>query len=283
MNLLRLIFLLSICCFLGAARELPAIPAQHPEQISGRWETVTPSGIEGVGFEIFSQSNGVSRSGGQNFVLQQVNVWVYSREGGKEKGGYFSALYRPKPTTELLPYATSFEVFDDRHLRIHFTGSTDATPFDLDIFFSPRANKWFGTWSRDGKNERVTLARPEASNGAEQNKFVSDWIGQPSPGTVHESTRLNMHQSSDGVLSAWFDQTSGVQRNGEQLNIKSISDSAIVLRTNSSSGATHEFRGSLSADGQMLTGYWGTPGGTFETRSAGQFRRAQTAPHSSGR
>jgi hypothetical protein len=275
MNLLRLISLLSICCFLGAAREIPTIPAHHPEQIGGRREMVTPSGVEGLGFEIFSQSNG-GPSDGEHFVLQQVNVLVYTREAGKEKGGYFSAQYRPKRETELLRYPTSFEVFDGRHLRIHFTDTIDVEPFDLDIAFLPKANKWIGTWSRDGKDERVTLVRPEAHSGAEPNKFVGKWIGQPSPNTADESTTLNIRQSADGVLSASLDQAfCGSQRNGDQLNIESISDSAIVLSTNFSSAGRSQFNGSLSADGQTLYRKWGRPGDCCgELTTVEQFQRA---------
>jgi hypothetical protein len=190
MNLLRLISLLSICCFLGAAREIPTIPAHHPEKIGGRWEMVTPTGVEGLGFEIFSRSNG-GPSDGEHFVLQQVNVLVYTREAGKEKGGYFSAQYRPKRETELLRYPTSFEVFDGRHLRIHFTDTIDVEPFDLDIAFLPKANKWIGTWSRDGKDERVTLVRPEAHSGAEPNKFVGNGSA-----SLHRTLPMNRPRST---------------------------------------------------------------------------------------
>lgn len=273
MNLLRLICLLSICCFLGAAREPPLIPAHHPEQIGGRWETVTPSGIEGLGFEIFSQSNGAPG----HFVLQQVNLRVYTREGGKEKGGYFSATYWLKPVPSLLPYPTSFEVFDGRHLRMNFSDASDITPFDLDIFFSPKVNEWIGTWSHNGKDERVRLARPEANNGAEQSRFVGEWIGEPSSNTVDGSTTINIRQSSDGVLAAWLDETpSPIQKNGYQLSIESVSDSAIVLKTNNSTCGNDQFRGSLSADGQSLAGKWGRSSGYCGTPSATQFRKAQT-------
>ena len=276
MNLLRLVCLLSTCCFLGAARELPIIPARHPEQIGGRWEMVTPSGIEGLGFDIFSQADGAFGGGAQHFVLQQVNVWVYTREGGKEQGGYFSTLYRLKPKTGPLPDQTSFEVFDGRRLRIHFTDTVDVKPFDLDIVFVPKANKWIGTWSRDGKDERVSLMRPEAKPGAELNKFVGEWLGQASPDAANQAISINIRQSFDGVLSASLDDmASAIQRNGERLNIESISDSAIVLKTNRSTGVNDQFRGSLSADGQTLTGEWGMPAGCCGTsNSAGPFRRA---------
>jgi len=272
MNLLRLIFLLSICCFLGAARELPLIPAHHPEQIGGRWETMTPSGIKGLGFEIYSQSAGAPG----HFVLQQVNVRVYTREGGKEKGGYFAAQYGVKPVPSLLPYPTSFEVFDGRHLRMDFTGASDTTPFDLDIFFSPKASAWIGTWSRNGKAERVTLTRPKVNNGAERNKLVGEWIGQPSPDNSYTATTINIRQSADGVLYAWLDQTScPIQKNGYQLNIESVLDSAVVLKTNNSTFGNNKFRGSLSADGQKLNGKWDRPGECCGTPGGSeQFRRA---------
>jgi hypothetical protein len=290
MNLLRLICLLSICCFLGAAQEVPPIPAEHPEQIGGRWETATTTGIEGIGFEIWSASKRPLGSEGEHFVWQNVNVRVYTREGGRETWGYFNAQYRLKPKTDPLPDSSSFEVFDGRHLRIHFTDTTDIKPFDLDIVFVPKSNKWIGTWSRNGKDERVTLTRPEVNDGAKPNKFVGEWIGEPSsdPADPFEPTTLNICESTDGVLSAWLDTTSSATssqsgathnntRYGQHLDIESMTESTLVLKPNNSTGALYQFRGSLSANGQMLKGSWDSQGGGGRLSAAGQFRRAPIA------
>jgi hypothetical protein len=287
MNLFRLICLLFICCSLGTARQSPAIPITHPEEIGGRWETATSSGIEGIGFEIVSLSKGSLGSKDEHFIQQYVNVRVYTREGGKEKWGYFAATYRHKPKTDPLPDPTSFEVFDGRHLRIHFTDTTDIKPFDLDIVFLPSETKWIGTWAHEGKAERVVLTRPEAGSGLKQNKFVGEWIGDPGPESPNSfaSTVLEIRQSCDGVVSASFDVISSwrnarndvihdERRDGRQLNVESISDDSIVLSTHSSTAPTFQFRGSLSSDAQILTGNWGTIGGGGELDAAKQFRRA---------
>jgi hypothetical protein len=288
MNVLRLISLLATCFFLGAAQELSPIPTENPEQIGGRWETATPSGVEGIGFEVLTASTGQMGTKSERFDWQSISIRVYTRESGQETWGYFAARYKatPKSYEELLD-GHSFDLFDGRRLRIHSVEFDGLKQFDLDLTLSPSANIWYGTWSRPGQNEHVVLTRPSANATDKPNPIVGQWIGEPIPNSSRffEPSTLDIRQSADGVLSVWLDRTStaidlhtGVmhneRRNGEQLNVESRTDAALVLNTNHSAGAHYQYRATLSADGQLLTGNWGAPGGGGRLAAAEQFRRA---------
>jgi hypothetical protein len=271
MILLRFIGLLLISCLLGAVPQSSAIPAKNPAAIAGRWETTTSTGIEGIGFEIYT-----AQLGGESGRIgwQQVDVRVYARESGKERWGYFAAKEIVAPDALPLSMAPPPSQFDGHRLQIHFTDTTDIAPFDLDIMFSSDESKWVGSWAHAGKREDVVLTRPQASPGTKRNPFVGGWIGEPDP--IRATTTLNIRQSYDGVFSAWLDRTLAPtdRRNGEQLNVKLISDTELVLSTNRSTGARYQYRGTLSADGERLTGKWESPGGGGTLTAATEFRRA---------
>jgi len=300
MNLLRLILLLAFCCFLGAAQELSTVSTEHPEQIGGRWETTTSNGVEGIGFEISTSSKGPIGSEKEQFDWQDVSIRVYTREDGKETWGYFAARYKAAPHLyDDILEGHSFDLFDGRRLRAHSAEVSGLKQFDLDITFLPGRNKWMGTWSRPGKNEYVTLARPEPKDDAKLSRFAGQWIGEPGPNSPNGSDRttLNIRQSADGVITASLDRTSswtefgsGAIRNdrsdGQQLNIESATDATLVLSRYSAAAPNLQYRAELSPDGQMLTGSWSVLGGGGPRLNiADQFRRASatTGPQPAAR
>jgi hypothetical protein len=272
MILLRFVGLLLVSCLLGAAQQSSAIPAKNPAAIAGRWETATSTGIEGIGFETYTAKLGddSGRIGWQN-----VNVRVYVRDDGKERWGYFVAKEIAAPDAMPVSIAPPPTQFDGHRLQIHFTDTTDITPFDLDIMFSSDESKWVGTWSRARKREEVVLTRPQVSPATKPSLLVGKWIGEPDP--IWAPTTLNIRQSSDGVFSAWLDRTlaSTDRRNGEQLNVESMTSTTVILSTSSSpTGPTRYFHGSISADGQCLAGTWESPSGGGTLNAASQFRKA---------
>ena len=288
MNSIRLICLLSACCFLAAAQGLSSVSTEHPEQIGGRWETSTRGGVEGIGLEVSSSSEGSLGSDGEHFNGQSVNIRVYTRDSGEEVWGYFAA--REKAAAHLyddILDGHSFDLFDGRRLRVHSTEVSGLKQFDLDITFLPDSNEWVGTWSRPGKTEHIVLKRPEANTSAKSSKLVGEWGGSPGPESPNSfaSTILDIRQSSDGVITASLDRIysvkdarSGVisndRRNGEQLHIESLSDDGtLVVRTTSPAAPAFEYRGTLSPDGQFLKGSWTTLGGGGRLNVADDFRR----------
>jgi len=182
----------------------------------------------------------------------------YHRDGGKENWGYFGTNEKAKAQAYKLEDDHSFTLFDGKHLRIHFADVTDLKPFDLDLSFSPASHEWLGTWSRSHETYNVALRRPEPKSGASPNPFVGDWMADPRNAYVAAGS-LHIRQSSDGTLSAWLDRViaSTDRRNGEFLQVRTATASELDLeRSGEPTGPAYRYHGSLSAEGQMLTGEW---------------------------
>lgn len=223
--------------FLYAGSEKAQIPSTNPELIEGPWETTTASGIDGI------------------FTL---SFRVYHRDGGKENWAYFYTNAKVTAQAYKLQDDHSFMLFDGQHLRIHFADVTDLKPFDLDLTFSSASHEWSGTWSRSRQTYNVALRRPEPKSDVSPNPFVGDWMTDSSNSYV-ASGSLHIRQSSDGTLSAWLDRVvaSSDRRNGEFLQVRTATASELDLeRPGEPTGPSYRYHGSLSADGQMLTGEW---------------------------
>lgn len=248
--MLHLVCLISISAFLSTGQENTQIASTNPELIEGPWETTGASGIDGIF---------LTTATGPNW--QTIAIRVYHRDAGKETWGYFGTTGRATAESYKMQDDHSFSLFDGSHLRIHFADVTDLKPFDLDLTFSPSSQEWSGTWSpREASN--VVLRRPEPKRGVIANPFVGDWTSSSSkpylaPGSLH------IRQSSDGTLSAWLDRViaSSDRRNGEFLQVHTATAPELDLESAGQPGSSYRYHGSLSADGQMLTGEWAEHGG----------------------
>src|ERR1700693_6533030 len=146
MLLTRLMCVLSMSLFLNASQEEVQAPTEHPELIAGPWEVASPSGIDGIFFNIETSSSGPN--GRQQFGWQALNVRVYRRQGGKETWGWFATKDKATPESYSMQDDHSFTLFDGKRLRIHFSDLTDLEPFDLDISFLPATQDLAGVLSR---------------------------------------------------------------------------------------------------------------------------------------
>jgi hypothetical protein len=237
--------------FLYAGSEKAQIQSTNPELIEGPWETTNASGIDGIFLTTVTGSD-----------WQSLSIRVYHRDGGKENWGYFATNDKATAESYKMQDDHSFTLFDGSHLRIHFVDVTELKPFDLDLTFSPSSHEWSGTWSRPRETSNVVLRRPEPKPGVPANPFVGDWTTSSSkpylaPGSLH------IRQSSDGTLSAWLDRViaSSDRRNGEFLHVHTATASELDLESSGQPGSSYRYHGSLSADGQMLTGEWAENGG----------------------
>jgi hypothetical protein len=282
--------LLTVNCLISAPQSLAEVPTHHPEWIEGLWEVASPSGIDGISFEIETSSSGPT--GREQFDWQTINIRVYHRQGGKETWGYFATKDKASPQSYSMQDDHSFELFDGEHLRIHFIDGGELQPFDLDITFSPTAHQWSGTWSHAHQISTVVLKRPEPDSGRTPSVFVGDWSGDSSkpylaPGSLH------IRQSADGLLSAWLDRTiSGFdpakrsihndQRNGEFLRVYSVTPSGFLLERSGGPSVPSHYSGTLSEDRQVLTGTWPQAGGGG-LNAPDRFRKSRVTgevPHS---
>jgi hypothetical protein len=262
MPFLLLMCLISITTFLCTRTEKAQIPSTHPELIEGPWETTSASGIDGIFLTTVT-----------GFTWQTIDFRVYHRNGGKETWGYFGTNERATAKSYNLRDDHSFTLFDGSHLRIHFVDVADLKPFDLDLIFSSDSHEWSGTWSNPLQTSNVILRRPEPKSGLTPNPFVGDWM-DVSSSDYAASGSLHIRQSSDGTISAWLDRViaSSDLRNGEFLQILPSTASELRLERPGATGPSYYYRGTLSGDGQMLTGGWAKNGGA-KLNAPDKFRR----------
>jgi hypothetical protein len=262
MKFLSLVWLISMSAFLLSGQEKAQIPSAHLELIEGPWETTSSSGIDGIFFRTIT-----------GLDWQVIDVRVYHRERGKENWGYFSTKEKATAEAYNLQDGDSFTLFDGKHLRIHFKDVTDLKPFDLDLIFSSSSHEWSGTWSRPGQAPDVVLRRPEPKPGVPASPFVGDWTTASSEAYL-ASGSLHIRQSSDGTLSAWLDRViaSSDRRNGEFLRVYATTAAELNLERPGETGPSYRYHGSLSGDGQLLTGEW-EENGSGRLNAPERFRR----------
>jgi hypothetical protein len=280
-----LLVLLTVAPFsVTCAQERPQAPTLHPELIAGPWETSSPSGIDGIFFNIETSSDGPV--GRQEIAWQTIQIRVYHRKDAKKVAGWFATNEKATPESYNLRDDHSFTLFNGERLRIHFTDVTELRPFDLDVIFSPTTREWTGTWYRDGQSLPVLLQRPNPSAGIIRSDLVADWESEQDSTARYQNAAGSLHirESSDGMLSAWLDRTmSGMdprtqsvlkdQRNGELLDVTFANEDTLALETTFTAGLTYRYQASLSKDRQVLTGVWEDAGGS-RLNAPAQFHRA---------
>jgi hypothetical protein len=263
MPFLLLMCLISVSTFLFTRQEEAKIPSMNPELTEGPWETTSADGIDGIFLSTVTGPN-----------WQTINIRVYRRIGRKETWGNFGTDTKATAESYDLQDDHSFTIFDGSHLRIHFVDVTDLKPFDLDVIFSSSSHEWSGTWSNTRQTSNVILRRPEPKSGFTPNPFVGDWMNVSS-NDYAASGSLHIRQSSDGTVSAWLDRViaSSDRRNGEFLQILPSTASELRLERPGDTGPSYHYRGTLSGDGQMLTGNWAENGGG-RLNAPDKFRKA---------
>ena len=207
----------------------------RPEQLSGRWELASASGVDGI---LVTISRG--RTGG--LMKETVQVRVYHRKDGYESGeGY--AVFPPR-------YAAA--QFDGHRLS---AGGLTAT-------FNSDPVGWTGEWVLDGEKRQVVLQRPHPAKGMPLHSLCGNWEELPDA-TSLLWIRIHVVQSWDGALTAWMDHgrfiTEGYedQRYGGSFKVISADPKSIILQNEASTFQTlSRFTGVLSNDGNTITGQW---------------------------
>jgi hypothetical protein len=228
-------------------------PITKPETLAGPWE-VTDSSV-GDGIFLYISTPAKVTANQPVGAGQRVQIRVsYQRDGQKTWGWYVAA-----PPDVLT-------AFDGQHLRIRNAPA-------LDLTFHAEAQRWTGTWTREGQPHDVVLERPRPLSTVVPNPWRGTWEGvQDASG--HALTRLHIDQSSDGTLIGWMDRDFGpYQRYGELLAIRALEGNTITLSTTAPAGRRYIFRGSFSADGLRLVGSWDWDGLGGTLNASESFRR----------
>jgi hypothetical protein len=206
-----------------------------PELLSGPWEVVHESGVDGI-LVMINQgtTTGVTR--------ETVQVRVSHRSGHRGTSAWYTVSPPRGGAAQLDGY------------RLTVAGLT-AT-------FDPERLRWIGEWVVDGQKREVQLERPHPANGVSLNRLCGDWEGllgaSPAP-----SVRIHIVQSSDGALAAWMDisrfitERSHSQIFGRSMEVVSADPKSIVLQNEAPNSQTlGRFTGVLSRDGNTITGQW---------------------------
>jgi hypothetical protein len=193
---------------------------------------------------------------------QTVDIRVSHRQNGRETWGWYSAASSGPVDAPSL--------FDGRHLRIRSIRKNPA----VDLTFQPEAQRWTGTWTREGQPQQVVLERPRPPMNVAPDPWRGSWEGVPDA-SGKAQTRLHIDQSSDGTLTVWIDRFLALidQRHGELLAVVSLGGDTITLSTTNPGGRRYTFLGRLSPDGLRLSGSWGKDGGGGTLNASESFRR----------
>lgn len=236
---------------------------KNPAQLAGPWEFADRSGVHGIFIEMETRLQGPAGHG--IIINQESQIEVYHRYLGKTREGWFATL-------EARSGASSIS-FGGTRLQIHFVNTTELDPFDMNLTFHPDAQNWTGVWRWNRRTQNVILTRPHARGEAIPCSLCGDWKGQQNssdgrfrftPGSLY------IYESSDGAFVAWLDRTTSAfdptiltertyRRDGEELQVVSMENGAIVLETESAIAPVFRYSGKLSFG--HLEGKWGSESG----------------------
>ncbi len=236
LKILYLTAALSVCC---VATGHGQVFATRPALLSGPWELVSASGVDGIFVMVHKRMTGGT-------TRETIQVRVYHRKDGDETWGWH--VVSP-------PKSTAVE-FDGRRLRVAGLTAT----------FDQQTARWTGTWSLDGQTRTVVLERPGAAKNRTSSPLCGTWEGLPDPtlNLASNSVRIHIVQSSDGALTAWMnttrviiDQRFGSEAYGQSLKVVSTDPANVILQNESRIYQTlGRFSGALSNDGNSMTGTW---------------------------
>jgi hypothetical protein len=303
---MRIQFLVTLIVLAMLLRPCQAqIPAQDIRAMAGPWECIDARGIHGISI---SAVTALVQSGGSKKISSQtINVYAYERKEGVTVGSFTSVNGNPSKgaildETHLVIHQVDRNVVLPARVLVLPGGVTVSVPspplnvipaYDLDVQFDSVKQQWAGSWSLCNKTGENVLERPHPGQGVTASILVGDWVGIRNPktsllGIIPEGLgTLHVRQGADGNLISWFDEFddqenygSGTiyQAAGEEINFSSVVSNAIAFAINynycSSCFATGRFEGTLSIDGQTLTGIWYWSGSALgETAVPTVFRR----------
>jgi hypothetical protein len=196
--------------------------------------------------------------------IASLDVRVYQRVAGEDKGGWFSTNRGDDAS------------WDSHRLRIEFNGADPGAfiqgKLRLDIAFNQGDLTWTGSYTRDGVTKPILLARPGASLRAVSNPFLGGWLENGRPGA---SRCVYIAQGLDGTLVSWRNTRMGPSINpsegmttaffqendGDALGVQITGNTATLQEGIYWAGIAgqpaRKFTGKLSPDGSQIVGSWG--------------------------
>ena len=241
------------------------------EMLAGPWEANNPFAGEsspiGILLKILASRRVPSHEGkvagdGPEKIMS-LDVRVYQRVAGEDKGGWFSTNHGGNAS------------WDGHRLRIEFNGNDPGAfiqgKLGLDVAFNQGDLTWTGSYTRDGVTKPILLARPGASLKAASNPFLGGWLENARPGS---SRCVHIAQGSDGTLVSWRNTRMGPiinssegtttaffqENDGDALGVRITGHTATLQEGIYWSGIAgqppRKFTGKLSPDESQIVGSW---------------------------
>jgi hypothetical protein len=236
---------------------------EHPERLSGVWETVVGPG-EAVGIHLQLITKIVAEPTSLAHLAQSqehLSFGVYRRSGkGLNFGDQNFFMCGPDEGVS----------WDGRRLVLHWEPRLITDPaIDLDLSFDEHEQTWSGLFHRGDFSGYVDLRRPAAEPAGEVSPLVGTWAdGQPGI-----SRCLHVTQQQDGTLVGWTDSLQArvlsdrpnspkppdetYEYYGNLVNIARVKNGAFSFEfgVDSALCCSHTVLGSVSAEGLTFSRY----------------------------
>jgi hypothetical protein len=239
------------------------IPVDHPESLSGLWETSNGKG-GAVGIHLLLTTNAPADATTLDGIQQlwlNLEVGVYARKDSTIQFGemnYFSDSPRGGNVS-----------YEDGRLQLHFVAPLSGdNSIDLDLKHKEDGS-WTGWFHRGSFDSTVTLRRPHPDSGKES-RIVGTWLETRSV----TSSCVHIAQTSATGYVGWSDALQilgemrfangiprakfAMERYGELMAVSLQNSSSISLQLYAYNAmcCSHRFVGTLSEDGASIQGIW---------------------------
>jgi hypothetical protein len=166
----------------------------HPERMSGSWETSDGGSVYGLHIQLTSLVVGAPVTlAGARRTWSDAILEVYLRTGSARKLGDGNGFSADSPDVR----------WDLGHLLVNYAGSSGTPAVNLNLIFDPSRNIWTGRFHCGTFDREVVLRRPHPSRGIAKSPFVGTWRRDgPMNNCIH------IVQNENGSLAGWSDDLS---------------------------------------------------------------------------
>ncbi len=254
-------------------------PVQHPEALSGLWETSDGrGGAIGIHLLLDTSVPGDATSlNGATQSWQELQVGVFERRGSAMQTGeanYFADSVRGGGLR-----------FENGRLTLHFVSSFAGAPsIDLDLH-QQLGERWAGRLHRGSFDAQVILRRPGSPGVNGTSPIVGAWSDSSTPGR----TCMHIVEEAPGEFTGWSDAlltwgsvtvaphvarpTTAMQHYGELMKVRPEGAGRFSFELYAYSGVccSHTFTGLPEAHGDRMEGFW--PAGANQAPRKSSWRK----------
>lgn len=170
---------------------LPGSKIQHPEDVSGVWQTNEGQGFIGLNIRIDTVvENEPIELSRTSQTFRDAYVRVFQQQGQDQNlqdGNWFK-------------YDTAAVKSDNVKLVIHNPGTKTVPAVDVELAFDPLTQSWSGRFHRGSVDRSVVLRRPKSAIGIAPSPFVGTWQRASLTNNC-----IHIAQNVMGNLVAWSD------------------------------------------------------------------------------